>query len=201
MPPPEYWLAWAAYVHMDALDASDAAVADKFARLAELSAGPLLAARLEDRRVPPDRLGHEVGPADGQRQRLLAVDVLAATGRLDGAQGVPVVGHGDEHRLDVVPGEHLAVVHVALAVAAAVRGVDEVDRHVAELLVDLRDAEDPDLAVLDQAAQVVLALLADADEAHRDAVARGRAASAQDVGCQHGRGGRGQGGGLQKPSA
>ena len=53
-----------------------------------------------------------------QRQRLLDVDVLAGVGRVDGDLRVPVIGRGDQHRIEVLLLEQLAVV----AVAARVRG-------------------------------------------------------------------------------
>ena len=55
----------------------------------------------------------ELPLVDGQRQRLLAVDVLAGPHRLDGDLGVPVIGGRDHDRVDILPVEDLPVVGVA----------------------------------------------------------------------------------------
>ena len=97
---------------------ADPAVADQLGGQAELAAhlGALLAAGLEDLAGRADGLDQGLGLGDGQRQRLLAVDVLAALQRLDGHQGVPVVGSGDGDGVDVLVFEQFAVVGVALGV-------------------------------------------------------------------------------------
>ena len=48
--------------------------------------------------------------AQHERQRLLDVDVLAGAQRRDGHERVPVIGRGDDHRVDVLAVEHLAEV-------------------------------------------------------------------------------------------
>ena len=53
---------------------------------------------------------------DGVRQRLFAVDVFLAPRRFGGHDLVPVVGHGDHHGIDVVAGQQLAIIVVALAI-------------------------------------------------------------------------------------
>src|SRR5262249_8986938 len=95
-------LAGAADVDVDRLDLADAAAAHQLAGGAELVAGALLAAGLEDAVVLAGRLDHGAGLADGQRQRLLAVDVLAGLARLDSRDGVPVVRRGDDDGVDVL---------------------------------------------------------------------------------------------------
>ena len=57
-------------------------------------------------------LDHGLALGDGQRQRLLAVDVLALAHGVDGDQGVPVVGRGDDDGVDVLAVEQLAEVLV-----------------------------------------------------------------------------------------
>jgi hypothetical protein len=59
-----------------------------------------------DRLLDRQRLG------DGQRQRLLAVDVLAGLERLDGHLRVPVVGRGDEHAIEGLVVDEVAEVLV-----------------------------------------------------------------------------------------
>lgn len=47
-----------------------------------------------------DRLLDRQGLGDGQRQRVLAVDILAGLERLDGSLSVLLVGRGDEHAIE-----------------------------------------------------------------------------------------------------
>ena len=83
--------------------------------MAVADVGALLGACLEDGLLFRDllvdglALGEEVG--DG----LLAVDVLAVAQGLEGAEGVPVVGGGDDDGIDVVAGAELAEVGVGVA--------------------------------------------------------------------------------------
>ena len=87
---------------LDGLDLAEAAGADQLDRQAEQAAevGALLAAGLQDAAGVLDRLLDRQRLGDGQRQRLLAVDVLAGLERLDGHLRVPVVGRGDEHAIE-----------------------------------------------------------------------------------------------------
>ena len=55
---------------------------------------------------------------DGADHRLLAVDGLARLHRVDRHPGVPVVGHADQHGVDVLAGEDLAIVDIGLDLAA-----------------------------------------------------------------------------------
>ena len=50
---------------------------------------------------------------------LLAVDVLAGVQRVDGDARVPVVGRGDDHGVDVLARQHLAIVARGEEVVAA----------------------------------------------------------------------------------
>ena len=47
-------------------------------------------------------------------QRLLDVNVFSGLGRVDRDQGVRVVGSADGHEVDIVAGQHLAVIGVGL---------------------------------------------------------------------------------------
>ncbi len=73
-------------------------------------AGALLHAHLADAVVDARRLDDRRPFLDLQRQRLLDVDVLAGIQRVDGDAGVPVVGRGDQDRVDLLQLEQLAVV-------------------------------------------------------------------------------------------
>src|SRR5207244_1295923 len=87
-----------------------AAGAYQFAGQPEIASRALLAARLYDPFVAPGRLHHGPALGDGEAERLLAVDVLARLAGVDGDQGVPVIRRGDDHRIDVLEVEQLAVV-------------------------------------------------------------------------------------------
>ena len=83
-----------------------------------------LRAGLEDAAVAPDRVVQGLAQPDRQAAGLLAVDVLAGLGRQDRGRGVPAVAGGDQHGVDVRPGQQLADVAVHRAVLVAVLGVD-----------------------------------------------------------------------------
>ena len=74
-----------------------------------LLAAPLRA-DLDHAVVLARRLAHLVALVDGLRQRLLDIDVLARLAGQDGGAGVPVVGSGDDHAVDVLVLEHPAKV-------------------------------------------------------------------------------------------
>ena len=78
-----------------------------------------LAAAGEDAAVAAGGLDHDPPFADGERFRLLAVDVLAVAHRLASDQGVPVVGRGAEHGVDVRASAEVAEIAV---VGAALEG-------------------------------------------------------------------------------
>ena len=102
-----------------------------------------------------------------------------------------MIGHHDDHGVDVVVGEHFAEVGVGLAALVlaglglfGVVGVDRVEPRLAaeELLrilvavargVDVADGHDLDVVVPQERRQVERALVAQADEPHVDPVARG----------------------------
>jgi hypothetical protein len=105
--------AWvAADATLDAADLADAAVADQLSGQAEAAVvlGALLAAGLQDAAGLPGYPHQLLALVDRQGQRLLQVHVLAASHRLDGDEGVPVVGGGDGDGLDVAVLQQAAVV-------------------------------------------------------------------------------------------
>ena len=105
-----------------------AAVSHELAGPVELGPGggaPLLAPLLEDAPGPVHRVAHLAPLADGQRGRFLKVDVLAGQGRVHGGPGMPMVGGGDDHRIDAWIGQHFPVIlvhgHVAVTGLPLVR--------------------------------------------------------------------------------
>ena len=98
--------------------------------------------------------------------RLLHVDVGAGLDGRDHRQGVPVVGRGDQHDVEVLLLEHLAVVAVGarLLLRGLARG-DHLGGLGQHLLVHVAQRDDLDRRDLDQAEQVALAVPAAADQA------------------------------------
>jgi hypothetical protein len=123
-------------------------------------AAAALRADADDAVVAPRGRGHPAALADEQGHRLLDVDVLAGGARQHGVQGMPVVGSGDDHGLDVRVFEQPAEIRVAFGVGAALRlGVfDAWAIHVAHgrqggvrELLKIGDVAQPDQAAADEA--------------------------------------------------
>ena len=97
---------------------------------------------------------------------------LPIAGRLDGHQGVPVVRRGDEHRVDVRPGQQLAIVLVHRTVGVPVSLVDDLLGLLAELAPQVADGGHADIVLSRETAMMPAAHAADADAAHDDLLAR-----------------------------
>ena len=82
---------------------------------------PPLRAHLHHPVVAPRRLDHPTALADGERERLLGIDVLARIAGHDRLEGVPVVGRGDDHGIDVLLVEDPAEILVPLDRPAEIR--------------------------------------------------------------------------------
>ena len=143
----------------DGVEFAEAAVADHFAGFAEAGVGALLAAGLEDAVVFGDGGDHGAAFGDREGAGFFAVDIPAGADGLDGGDGVPVVGKGDEDGVDIGASEDVAEVFVggaafvgAGALFAGVVPFDEVAGGFAAgkgtvpvaggLAVDVADGED-----------------------------------------------------------
>ena len=80
--------------------------------IAEMRRAALLRAHLDDAIVAARGVDHDAALADGERERLFDVDVLARLARHDRRQRVPVIGRADDHRVDVLAIEDAAEVAV-----------------------------------------------------------------------------------------
>ena len=98
---------------LHALDLADAAVEHQFAGHAELLHGALHGAGLQDAVVGIDGPQDFDRLVDVVRQRLFAIDVLAGPQGGQGDEGMPMVGRGDAHGVDVVAADDLAEVVAA----------------------------------------------------------------------------------------
>ena len=148
--------------------------------------GPLLAAGLEDALVLARRVDAPLALGERERERLLAVDVLARLARLDRRDRVPVLRRGDADGVDVLARDQLA--EVGVRVAALVVGLLAEYAFSTRLLacsrrvrVHLADRQRLHVAEPEQLGQVVVVgHLAAADEADGDPLAgRFVAAAAQ----------------------
>ena len=93
-------------------DLADVAIAHQFGGLAEFRPGALHAARLEHPVVLASRIDHRPTFLDSEREGFFAVDVLAGFGGFDGLHGVPMVGRGNDDRIDVLKGQQFPKIGV-----------------------------------------------------------------------------------------
>ena len=145
-------------VYLDRVHLADSAATDQLACQTKVVRRPLLAADLEDPGIPPRIVHHRPPFAHGQRQRLFAIDVLACLASVDADQRMPVVGHGDEHRIEVLAVEQFAEVPVRLATARHPR------RPVGQKLgVRIAKSDRPNRRILHDHLEMVAAHPVDAD--------------------------------------
>src|SRR5438094_2635246 len=104
-------------VNIDGLELADAATTHKFTSLPKLPAvfAALLRARLVNPAITANRGEHCLAFLNGYGGRFLAVNIFASRSRHRCHGGVPMGGRGDEHRINVGPGEDLAKIIVSLA--------------------------------------------------------------------------------------
>ena len=174
-------------------DLAQAAAADELAGLLVDRHRALLAADLKDALVLPHGLGHQAAFADGDRHRLLGIDILARLAGVDADQRPPVFGRGRDDGVDILAVEHFAIV---------------LDGHAVVLLggclgagkIDVGDGDESRAGILQRAGQVAAALPADADAGDADLVVGPRPPGCgQDAGrneVRRGDTGRGQGGAM-----
>ena len=130
-----------------ALDFADDAVAHQLAGHAEFSRGALHRAGLQNGLVLLHRLHHLDRLVDVVGERFLAVNILAGVHRGDGLDGMPLVGRGDAHRVDVIARNQLTEIHVGLAVLVLVTLVGGVTGGVATGGVAIRNGHADDVFV------------------------------------------------------
>jgi hypothetical protein len=129
-----------------------------------------------------ERVHQRAALADGERERLFAIDILARPHRGGGYGSVPVVGGADEDDVDVVPrheflvrGEDADVAGASAGVLGlAVGGLDTVAHLLGLGAHDVTGRDDP--AVVGQAEKRAGVRVADeavADEPDGESIARG----------------------------
>ena len=113
----------------------------------------------------------------GERKGLLDVDVLARVAGHDGLDGMPVVGRGDDHRVDVLLVEDAAEILVPLDRPSEIgqpggdpvgqlleMGMDPIELPVQVRLIDVAECDDLGILVPDERIQDLHAPVADADD-------------------------------------
>ena len=115
---------------------------------------------------------------DVLRAGLFAIHVLAGLGGVHRHRGVPVRAGGDQHGVDIVAVEQLAKVAKHEAALIAVQFVDPLLDGDAAGFLDVADGGELHVLLLQEAAQVVRAAVADADAADDDPLAGGDGAVA-----------------------
>jgi HEAT repeat protein len=68
--------------------------------------------------VTPHRVRQRLAFGNGHRAGLFAIDVLARLGGIDRRHRVPAVARGDQHRVDILAGQHVAKIAVHLHAGA-----------------------------------------------------------------------------------
>ena len=124
----------------------------------------------------PEGLGQRETLGDAPRAGLLAIDVLAGMGRQDRSRSVPVRPRGDEHRIDVAAGQKLAQVAIRGAIRIAILRIYRLLDRLAAIGPHVADGHEPGVGLLQEAAQIVRAAVADADAAHQNPLAGGHRA-------------------------
>jgi hypothetical protein len=167
----------------DVVQLADLALADELEGAGVVRARALLAAHLHHPVVLASRPHHGPPLGHGQGQRLLDVDVLAGAAGHHRHQRVPVVGRGDDHRVDVLVVEQVAEIPVRRGLPAG-----QLHALVQVGLVDVADGHRLDLGAGQEVLPQRLPLVAAADDADADALAGSR-----DAAARQGRGRAGQG--------
>ena len=190
---------------VNTLHLSEPAGAGQLAGEGEVGEVAALRAGLKDAAGAADRVAEEEALSDVLRAGLLAVDVLAGLCGVDARGGVPVGAGGNEDGVDVAAVEELAEVLVHRAGIIAVLLVGHLLDADAPVFLDVADRRELDVVLLEKAAEVVSAAVADADAAEDDALARrDRAVEAEGGAGDHGggdRGGRQREAGLEEAAA
>jgi len=102
------------------LHLADGAVPDQGAGFPEFGTGTLLGAGLNNPLVLPGGVDHAAAFHDGQRQRLLAVDVLPRLTGVNGHQGVPMVRDGDDDPIEILALQQFPIVPITFGLTLLV---------------------------------------------------------------------------------
>ena len=145
--------------------AEQAGVDDLLLRVDQVRRALALRADLHHALVLAGRGEHRLAFEHVDADRLLQIDVGAGLDGGDGVQRVPVVGRADEHDVEVLLLEHLAVVGVGRGGFWLRPLPGDLDRLGEHVLVRIAEGDDLDRRDLHEPPQVALAVPAGADQA------------------------------------
>ncbi len=113
------------------------------------------------------------GPAfgDGQRNRFFAVDIFSGLRRFNRENRMPVVRRGDQHRIYVAPCEDLAKVVVCGAIFVAVSRIHSLLCPDPMIRIDVTNGQHTQIITCQEIPQIVHALTAQTNSAHRESFA------------------------------
>ena len=168
---------------------SDAPIAHQFTGAAKMRIGALLAAGLEHASVLFYRVAHGPPLRNRERKGLLAINVFARFTRFDHGNGVPMVGRGDFNGVYVGAGQQGAKIFVRVAAfirpcrdlllvflihkaAGRFAPAHAVVPVACAFPVHVAHGHHLNALVFEKLAQIADALIARADHAQRNAVAR-----------------------------
>ena len=100
------------------MNLAEIALPDKLLGRSIVTPAALLGAHLHHAVVLAGHLGHPLAFVDEERHWFFDVDVFASRAGHHGHHGVPMVGRGDHHGLDVLVIQHFAEVAIRLRAAA-----------------------------------------------------------------------------------
>ena len=103
--------------------------------------------------------------------RFLQVHVFAVPGGFDPDQGVPMVGGGDAHRVDIRSGQQLAIVVIGRRVTMAIALIDSLFGFLAKLAPKIANGHEAHIVLRQEPAQMAPAHTADANAPHDDLLA------------------------------
>ena len=153
------------------IDLADAAVLHELDRVAHGRPAAVHRADLDDLAETRLRLDHLAAFPDRVRRRLLDVDVLAGLERPDGRERVPVIRRGDDDGVDLLVFEDAAhVLDESGLVVGDAGQARVVDALRGQVRVDVAERLHRDVRQLREAALDRVALTADADAGHDDAI-------------------------------
>ncbi len=89
-----------------------------------------------------DCLHHGLLLGNGPRQWFFTVDILFLPRCFDGRHGMPMIGTGNHHRINVVSRQQLAKVMIPFAVLVLILVVDYLDRVAKMVLINVTCCDD-----------------------------------------------------------
>ena len=161
-------------LHLDRVQAANPALPDHLHGEAVGGGRAALRPGLVDRAETAAGVHQLAALTDGERDRLLAVNVLAGARGVDGTEPVPAVAGGDGNGVHVLARQQLAEIRVGGAVLVAVIGVHLLLRGLQPVGPAIAHGDVLDFGEGKEGRQRVQGAVADPDGAEDNAIARRR---------------------------